>query len=309
MIIYILKKIVTFVLIICILAQISFCLVYFSPHSMFNHLHIVDAYSSFFRQLLQGQFTLTSGEKVSFLYTLSATIELCILALAVALIVGLPLGIFLGLSNINWLNSTIRLGCLLLYSCPIVMLIVIVMFWVFPNWSVSIHFDTSSSAIGTSLLEILLSDKQNKIDLLIEQFQYLKLPIIILAIQPSIITIQLISQNVKNTSRQNYIKMAAIRERSPLKILRRHLLPNTIPATIPQLTYNTTTLLFSTMIVGILFNRVGLGQWVMGAYHHHNYFIISIAIFACGTVISFLTLLGEITAVAIYPLRHKEHHV
>ena len=63
------------------------------------------------------------------------------------------------------------------------------------------------------------------------------------------------------------------------------------------------------MIVGILFNRVGLGQWVMGAYHHHSYFIISIAIFACGTVISFLTLLGEITAVAIYPLRHKEHHV
>ena len=311
MIIYIFKKIVTFLFIICVLAQISFCLVYFSPHSTFNinNLSFLDAYSAFFNQLLQGQFRLLTGETVPFLHTLLATFELCILALFVALLIGLPLGIFLGLSNIHWLNNIIRLGSLSLYSCPIVMVVIIVMYWLSPTWSISMNFNVSPSVAGTSLLDLLISSKTDKWHMILGQLHYLFLPIIILAIQPSIMTIQLVSQNVRNTSRQNFIKMAIIRERSPFKILRRHLLPNSIPANIPQLTYNTTTLLFSTMVIEILFNRVGLGQWVMLAYHHHNYFVISIAILACGTVISLLTLLGEISAVVIYPLRHKEHYV
>ena len=309
MIIYILKKIVTFLFIICVLAQISFCLVYFVPQSTFSHLTFIDAYSAFFKQLLQGQFRLVSGETLPFLDTLLSTFELCILALLVALLVGLPLGIFLGLSNINWLNVAIRLASLIFYSCPIVMLATIVMYYLSSTWPISIKFDISPSVTGRSLLDILISSRPDKLTALLDQLNYLFLPTIILAIQPSIMTIQLVSENVKNTSRQNYIKMAIIRERSPFKVLRRHLLPNSIPATIPQLTYNTTTLLFFTMLIEILFNRIGLGQWVMMAYRNHNYFIISIAILACGTVISLLTLLGEITAIAIYPLRHKEHYV
>lgn len=309
MIIYILKKIVTFSFIICVLAQISFCLVYFDPQSIFNDLTFVDAYNAFFKQLLQGQFRLVSGETLPFLDTLLTTFELCILALLVALLIGLPLGIFLGLSNINWLNTTIRLGCLIFYSCPIVMLATIVMFYLSSTMPISMNFDIAPSVTGSSLLDILISSRPDKFTALLDQLHYLLLPTIILAIQPSIMTIQLVSENVKNTSRQNYIKMAIIRERSPFKVLRRHLLPNSIPATIPQLTYNTTTLLFLTMVIEILFNRVGLGQWVMMAYRNHNYFIIAIAILACGTVISLLTLLGEITAIAIYPLRHKEHYV
>ena len=309
MIIYILKKIVTFLFIICVLAQISFCLVYFVPQSIFSDLTFIDAYSAFFKQLLQGQFKLISGETVPFFDTLLTTFELCILALLVALFIGIPLGIFLGLSNINWLNTTIRLGCLIFYSCPIVMLATLVMFYLSSTLPISMNFDISISVTGSSLLDIILSTREDKLPAILDQLHYLLLPTIILAIQPSIVTIQLVSENVKNTSRQNYIKMAIIRERSPFKILRRHLLPNSIPATIPQLTYNTTTLLFSTMVIEILFNRVGLGQWVMLAYRNHNYFIISIAILACGTVISLLTLLGEITAIAIYPLRHKEHYV
>ncbi|OTQ60208.1 ABC transporter permease subunit [Gilliamella sp. A7] len=309
MIIYILKKIVTFLFIICVLAQISFCLVYFVPQSIFSDLTFFDAYSAFFKQLLQGQFRLISGETVPFFDTLLTTFELCILALLVALFIGIPLGIFLGLSNINWLNTTIRFGCLIFYSCPIVMLATLVMFYLSSTLPMSMNFDISISVTGSSLLDIILSSRADKLPAILDQLHYLLLPTIILAIQPSIVTIQLVSENVKNTSRQNYIKMAIIRERSPFKILRRHLLPNSIPATIPQLTYNTTTLLFSTMVIEILFNRVGLGQWVMLAYRNHNYFIISIAILACGTVISLLTLLGEISAIAIYPLRHKEHYV
>lgn len=309
MIIYILKKIVTFLFIICVLAQISFCLVYFVPQSIFSDLTFIDAYSAFFKQLLQGQFRLMSGETVPFFDTLLTTFELCILALLVALFIGIPLGIFLGLSNINWLNTTIRLGCLIFYSCPIVMLATLVMFYLSSTLPMSMNFDISISVTGSSLLDIILSSRTDKLPAILDQLHYLLLPTIILAIQPSIVTIQLVSENVKNTSRQNYIKMAIIRERSPFKILRRHLLPNSIPATIPQLTYNTTTLLFLTMVIEILFNRVGLGQWVMLAYRNHNYFIISIAILACGTVISLLTLLGEISAIAIYPLRHKEHYV
>ncbi|OCG07086.1 hypothetical protein A9G13_08885 [Gilliamella sp. wkB178] len=258
---------------------------------------------------MQGQFILLSGEHVPFLHTLSATFELCILALVITLFIGIPLGVFLGLSNINWLNNTIRLSCLLLYSCPLVLIVIVTMYLSSSRWSLFINFNVAPPVSSTSLLDIIISSKTDKIKLLFEQMQYLLLPITILSIQPSIVTIQLVSQNVKNTAQQNFIKMAIIREISPFKILRKHLLPNSIPATIPLLTYNTTTLLFSTMVVEILFNRVGLGQWIMMAYHHHNYSIIAIAILACGSLISLLTLFGEISAIVIYPMRHKENYV
>ncbi|WP_294612609.1 ABC transporter permease subunit [uncultured Gilliamella sp.] len=309
MITYILKKIVIFLFIVCVLAQISFCLVYFSPHSIFYNLSFIDAYTAFFKQLLHGQFILLSGERGPFFNTLSATFELCILALIVTLLVGLPLGIFLGLSNIKWLNNTIRIGCLLLYSCPLVLIVIVTMYLSSPSWSLFVYFNIAPIDTHSSLLDIIFSSKTGKVQLLLEQMQYLLLPIIILSIQPSIVTIQLVSQNVRNTAQQNFIKMAIIRETSPFRILRKHLLPNSIPATIPLLTYNTTTLLFSTMVIEILFNRVGLGQWIMMAYYHHNYFIIAIAILACGSLISLLTLLGEISAILIYPMRHKEKYV
>ena len=210
MIIYILKKIVTFSFIICVLAQISFCLVYFDPQSIFSDLTFVDAYNAFFKQLLQGQFRLVSGETLPFLDTLLTTFELCILALLVALLIGLPLGIFLGLSNINWLNTTIRLGCLIFYSCPIVMLATIVMFYLSSTMPISMNFDIAPSVTGSSLLDILISSRPDKFTALLDQLHYLLLPTIILAIQPSIMTIQLVSENVKNPSRQNYIKMAII---------------------------------------------------------------------------------------------------
>lgn len=309
MIIYILKKIFTFLFILFVLAQISFCLVYLAPNSLFEHLSLFDAYHAFFEQLSHGQFVLSSGETLPFFHTLLATFELCLLALFVAMLVGVPFGIFLGLNNVSWLNNFIKIGSLVIYSCPLVLIVIITMFLLSPTWSLFINFDISPPVTSISLLDILITPRADKMTLFFEQIQYLLLPIIILAIQPSIITMQLVSQNVKNTAQQHFIKMAAIRENSLLKVLHRHLLPNSIPSTIPQLTYNTTTLLFSTMVIEILFNRVGLGQWIMIAYHQHNYAIIAIAILSCGTVISLLTLLSEIFAITIYPMRHKENYV
>ncbi len=309
MVIYILKKIFAFVLILFLLAQISFCLAYFSPDIQLNHNAIFDAYPIFFQQILQGQFTLSSGETIAFLHILSATFELCLLALFLSLFIGIPVGIFIGLNNVNWLNNLIKIGCLIIYSCPLVWLVIIVMFALSRNWPLFINFDIQQPITGISLLDILITPHTNKWSVFVDQIQYLLLPTIILAIQPCIITIELFSQNVKKTAQQNYIKMAIIRETSPLKILRRHLLPNLIPSTIPQLTYNATTLLFSTMVLEILFKRAGLGQWIMMAYHQNDYNIIAIAILACGTIISSLTLLSEILAIIIYPMRHKENYV
>ncbi|MDF7667000.1 ABC transporter permease subunit [Orbaceae bacterium ESL0727] len=309
MVIYILRKIFTFLFILFLLAQISFCLAYFAPDSLLNPLNLLDAYQSFFTQLLSGEFTLDSGETVPVLRMLSATFELCLLALFVSILIGIPIGIFLGLSHLNWLNNIIKITCLVIYACPLIWLVILIMYLLSPNWSLFINLDTQPAITGLSLLDILITPGIDKSTAFIEQIQYLLLPTIILAIQPCIITIQLVSQNVKNTTHQNYIKMAIIREASPLKVLMRHLLPNSIPAIIPQLSYNTSTLLFSTMVIEILFNRIGLGQWVIMAYHQFNYNIIAIAILACGTVTSLLTLLSEISVLIIYPMRHKENYV
>lgn len=309
MVIYILKKIVTCLFILFLLAQMSFCLAYFTPNTLLNHASLFEAYHLFFKQLLSGEFIFSPNKSLSFLHEFFATFELCLLALSVSILIGIPVGVFAGMGSRQSLNNIIQIFSLILYSCPIVLLVTMTVFFLPPNGVLFMHENMAFPEQGISLIDILTTTHPDKFTIFIAQLKTLMLPIAILSIQPCIITIQFVSQSVKKIMKQNYIKAAMIRETSLFKIVRRHLLPNSIPSTIPKLAYNSTTLLFLTMVMEILLDINGIGKWVMLAYYQHNYNIIAIAILTCGAFISLLVLLSEIFTVIIGPMLHKENYV
>lgn len=314
MITHIVKKIIAYCLILLLLSQLSFALVYFLPGTYFSYYPLSQAYFIFFEQLFTGQLTIYSYSPIPFLSVLSqvlpATLELVLLAIFCAIIIGIPLGILTGLNAKGWLSNVLKLG-IIVYACPVVWISILVVHF-FSNQG--IHFESfyfigePQSYTGLSIIDILLAPEIDKKSALLNELKYLSLPVLILSIQPCIITIQLLSQSVANVAKQNYIKIAMIRERSQFKLLIRHLLPNAIPSIIPQLTYNITALLFSTMVVEIIFNRIGIGQWLMSAYYQQNYIVIAIGMLICGVFITTINFLSEIVALLIYPMRYREQY-
>lgn len=306
MLIYIIKKIFSFFLVLFLLSLISASIVYFSPNSPFSHETFARCYYLFYQQILFNQFIIADH---SFWQILSQiilpTFELCILAIIGSIIIGFPVGIIAGLTRSNTINHTIKLICLVFYASPIIWVTVLVMSFSSTDWFFVKNITYQPGTTSVSILSILLTPDLEKINQLLAEAKHLIVPVMILMIQPCIITIQLISQRVSYTAQQNYIKVASIRENSSRKVLFRHLLPNAVPSTIPQLTYNITTLLFTTMVIEIVLDRSGLGTWVFAAFHQSDYMIIALAVFCCGALVSLLTLLSEIFVVILYPIQSR----
>lgn len=306
MLIYIIKKIFSFCLVLFLLSLFCVAIVYFPSDSPFSSVTFVQAYYLFYQKIFFSQFIFADyslGQIIS--QIILPTFELCILAIIGSMIIGFPIGIIAGLTRSNKINHFIKLVCIILYAIPIVWITVLVMFSSSTEWFFVKNSSYQPAITSVSILNILLSPSIEKINVLLVEARHLIVPVMILMIQPCIVTIQLISQRVGVTAQQNYIKVASIRENSSFKVLFRHLLPNAIPGAVPQLTYNISTLLFSTMVIEILLNRSGLGTWVFSAFHQSSYQIIALAIFCCGALISLLTLLSEIFVVILYPRQSR----
>lgn len=310
MVIYIIKKIVVFLLVLFLLSLISFSLVYFYADFPANEATFKESYLLFYQQFLSGELVITNQTENLFIqninHVLISTFELFILTAICASVLGIPIGIAVGLTEKRNRNYITKLICLILYAMPIVWIAILLVLLFYPNYTYSADTNIFSAINALSMLDILLSNDSNKFRILINELYYLSPIILALTIQPCIMTIQLISQQVAEVIEQNYIRVIKIRENSSLKILIRHVLPNVLPKVIPQMAYNITTLLFSIMVAEILFNRIGLGIWVFTAFYGHYFTILAIAIFCCGAFISFFTLLSDIAIVLLYPMRYKE---
>ncbi|MCO6523619.1 MAG: hypothetical protein J6562_01185 [Candidatus Schmidhempelia sp.] len=112
MIIYILKKIFTYLFILLLLSQLSFAVVFFSSDTIYNEYSFFYAYSLYFSDLLSGQVSTLHYGTASLLaiikQVLPPTIELCLFAVLVSSISGIILGIIAGLKPNKWQNKLIQ---------------------------------------------------------------------------------------------------------------------------------------------------------------------------------------------------------
>lgn len=314
MIIYILKKIFTYLFILLLLSQLSFAVAYLASGTIYNQYAFFYAYLCYFGDLLSGRLLISNYDTLSLgtiiKQVLPPTIELCLFAVLLSSITGSLLGIIAGLKPDHWSNKLIQAGSLIISACPIVWLAVLMMslfasnHYLFPDSGSLI--EQINPKTGFPIIDVFLTPDLNRSQELIKELQYLALPGIILSIHPCIITIQLISQQVVKVAKQKYIQAISIREQSQLKILLRHMLPNVFPSIIPRLTYNLTIILYSAIIIEIIFKRPGLGTWVMQGFVDKNGLVIAIAIMICGVLLCSLNLFIMLITIMIQPLRHQE---
>lgn len=316
MIIFTLRRILLLIITLFLLSLVGFSLSYFTPHAPLEGVTLWDAWTFWFSDLLHGDFGLSSVNGQPIILQISevfpATIELCLLAFSLALMIGIPLGMAAGILNNKWQAKVISLFALLGFSIPVfwLALLLTLLFSLTLGWlPVAGRFDLLydvKPVTGFALIDAWLSTSHWRDEMVMSAIRHMILPVITLAVAPTTEVIRLMSQSTLEVFGQNYIKAAATRGLSRLTILRRHVLHNALPPVIPRLGLQFSTMLTLAMITEMVFSWPGLGRWLIQAIRQQDYAAISAGVMVVGTLVLVVNVISDILGAMVNPLKHKE---
>lgn len=316
MIIYTLRRLVLFFITLFMLALVGFSLNYFTPHAPLQGASLTDALLFWFKGLLQLDFGVSSinGQSINqqLREVFPATLELCVLAFSLAMLVGIPMGILAGVMHKKWQDKVISAVALLGFSMPVFWLALLLTLFFSLNlgWlPVSGRFDLLypvKNVTGFSLIDALLSDSPWRHEMIISVLTHMVLPVAALSVAPITEVIRLLRISTREVMEQNYVKAAATRGLSLFTIIRRHVLHNAVPPVIPRLGLQFSTMLTLAMITEMVFSWPGVGRWLVNAIRQQDYAAISAGVMVMGSLVIAVNVLADILGAMTNPLKHKE---
>lgn len=316
MVIYTLRRLVLWLVTLFMLTLVGFSLSYFTPHAPLQGASLTDAFLFWYQGLFHLDLGVSSinGEPIGqqILEVFPATLELCIMAFALAMAIGIPLGIAAGVMRNKWQDKAISALALLGFSMPVFWLALLLTLYFSLNlgWlPVSGRFDLLypvKNITGFALVDAWISHSPWRHEMLISALTHLILPVTALAVAPTTEVVRLLRISTREVMEQNYIKAAATRGLSRLTVIRRHVLHNALPPVIPRLGLQFSTMLTLAMITEVVFSWPGLGRWLVDAIRQQDYAAISAGVMMVGGLVITVNVLADILGAIMTPLKHKE---
>jgi len=272
-------------------------------------------YISFINQRIHGEFgvSFTTGQSIwqEILKFLPATVELCLYATIIALIVGFPLGILAAVQPQKPADFMVLGVSLVGYSIPVFWLgvIAIMYFGLELQWlpvagRLNLLYQVPPIT-GFTFLDIWLSNLQYKELAYRDAFSHLVMPTLTLALIPATMVIRITRTAVREELNANYIKASQSRGLSPATIIYRHALPNALQPIMSQLSLQLSTLLTSAMVTEVIFSWPGIGNWLIDAIYQRDYPVISAGLLICAGFIILVSVLTDVILIATTPKRRS----
>jgi len=315
-IIYTLRRLVLLLVTLFLLTLVAFSLSYFTPHAPLQGASLLDAWWFWFTGVLQLDFGVSSinGQSINLQLheVFPATLELCILAFSLALLLGIPLGIIAGVMRNKWQDRAIGASVLLGFSMPVFWLALLLTLFFSLNlgWlPVSGRIDLLyqlKPVTGFALIDAFISDSPWRNEMIVSVILHMVLPVTVLAVGPTTEVIRLLRNSTSEVIDANYVKAAATRGLSRFTVIRRHVLHNALPPVIPRLGLQFATMLTLAMITEVVFSWPGLGRWLVNAIRQQDYAAISAGVMVVGGLVITVNVLSDILGAMMTPLKHKE---
>ena len=243
---------------------------------------------------------------------LPATLELCLSAIIIALIVGVTLGTVaafrLGRPT-DWLISGISIICAAIPVYWLALLLILIfsmLLGLFPSsGQINLLYEIEP-VTGFTLIDSLLSSDNHDLSAFYNALQHLLLPASALALLPTTEVIRLVRSSMGEVLRQNYIKAAFSRGLSPWSVLRRHALRNALPPVLPTISMQFNTIMTSVIIIEMIFEWPGLGRWLMSSIAGRDYVAIQAGLLTISAMLIAINIGTELFTNLLYPVKRKE---
>ncbi len=235
---------------------------------------------------------------------LPATIELSLVALIVALVTSIPLGVLAAIRKNSILDRIATVGSLLGVSLPgfwfgILLLLL---------FAVHLHVLPVSGRIGYSseiapITHFLLIDTllRGRPDAFLDALSHIILPAITLGLPMTAILMRVTRTSMLEVLRQDYVTFAEAKGLSRRRILFRHALKNALIPTVSVAAIETGSLLGGNMIVETVFGWPGLGRLVVESIFLRNYPLVQAAVLFYAVTYVLLNFVADILYTVLNP--------
>lgn len=175
-----------------------------------------------------------------------ATAELTLVAMSMAIIIGLPLGVLISVRKRSWIEKFVNAYSLVAISSP--------SFWIAPLlvFLFSIQLDLLPVSGRGELWSVIL-------------------PALSLALQLSAVLIQTTKTSMNDVIHEDYVRVAIAKGAASHTVYFKHALSNAIMPVITVLGLQFGALLTGTVIVETIFDWPGVGQLLFQAIQQRNY--------------------------------------
>jgi dipeptide transport system permease protein len=241
-----------------------------------NHLdaNFVQQYGAWFSRAIRGDLGVskTSGEDVvaTFRKRLPASLELGLFMYLPVMLFGLFLGVLAATKQNSWVDQSLRLSSLVLWSIPTYVLAiwVLAIFYGGFGWfglgrvSQQFVFELGSGSIptptGIMTLDALLAGRW---DLFWDALKHMVLPIFIYTIIGSASDIRVMRSSMLEALHQDFIRTARAKGLSKRTVDLKHALRNALIPFVTSATFAFVNLITGLIIVETIFGFDGIGRW------------------------------------------------
>lgn len=270
-------------------------------------------YYHFVSNALQGDLgnSIISNRPVleEFLSRFPATVELGLLALFVAILLGIPLGILAAVKRNSFWDRFIVAGSLFGYSMPIFWwgLLLILLFSVTLGLTpvsgrISVLYDIPS-VTGFMLIDSWLSEEGAKAFL--SSLRHMVLPTMALATIPLAVITRMTRASLLDVLQEDYIRTAKAKGLSTFRTIGLHALRNALIPIVTVVGLMLGTLLTGAILTETIFSWPGIGKWLVHSVTSRDYPVVQGGILLIGTFITVLNMGIEVLYSAINPRLRK----
>ncbi len=340
MLIFALRRLNLLFFTLLMLTIVSFSLSYFFPGEAINNISgqinpsveelaalnelyqmdksIIHQYFAYVGQLLSGNFGISMANQTAISadlrHYLPSTIELCLAALFIAMVIGIPLGFLAAIYHNKPADKAILVFAMVGYSIPVfwLSLIFILVFSINLSWfptsgQLNLLFEIKQ-VTGFKFVDILLSDSPYKYLAFKDALMHLVLPAFAVATAPTTLFIRLARTSMLEVLESNFIKAAKAKGLSKAKIILHHGVRNSLVHIIRQMGLHFANLVTVAMIAEVIFEWQGAGSWLIDSIFHRDYTAIQGGLIALAIFTFTINILFDFIYAAINPLeRHKKH--
>ncbi|HNS36903.1 MAG TPA: ABC transporter permease [Anaerolineaceae bacterium] len=232
-----------------------------------------------------------------------ATLELALLSIFIALLVGLPVGIASASRRNSLLDGVTMVGSLIGVSMPIFWLglMEIMLFAIFLNWlptggRLTVNFDANITHL--LLIDTLL---KGNLPAFWDAFKHIIMPALALATIPMAIIARMTRSSMLDVLQEDYIRTAKAKGLVERVVLYRHALKNAFLPVITIIGIQIGSLLAGAVLTETIFSWPGIGKWVYDSILARDYPIVQGVTLLIAIIFLLVNLLVDLSYALLDP--------
>ena len=270
-------------------------------------------YLHYLGNLLQGDLgnSLVTKKPVltEFLALFPATVELALVAIIIATVIGVPVGVIAAIKRGSWFDQISMTAALVGFSMPIFWwgLLLIILFsgvlgWTPVSGRISLMY-FFPQVTGFMLVDSLLSGQKGAFA---SALSHLILPSIVLATIPLAVIARQTRSAMLEVMGEDYVRTARAKGLSPRRVIGVHALRNAMIPVITTIGLQIGVLMAGAILTETIFSWPGIGKWMIDSISRRDYPVVQSGLLLIAAIVMIVNLIVDLTYGLINPrIRHK----